>query len=208
MSQRIKKVILAGEGPNGEDLEQVIDVETEKVLKETIISEEDSAVIRKHQVPEGPQERRITKEEGMPTAAQMTALAQAEREKTIGNVAKELVKEMLAACSENVLKGKHSHLIENPEELPPEVLKEVITKLRALGYTVKKRPEPGKGLWVDIKWPTKTKKPRKKVEAVEPVPKKRGRPSKKKQTQTKKQQVRKDQEQEMGLEFDFKPKKD
>lgn len=91
-------------------------------------------------------------EERIMSAQEMMELAIRTREETIGKAAKDIVRDILAACAENVLEGKHDYLI--GEDVPGGVFSLVLKELRAKGYTVKKTAEPGKGTWTHVKWPT------------------------------------------------------
>lgn len=111
-------------------------------------------------------------EEHIMSAEEMLELAIRTREETVGKAAREIVRDILAACAEKVLEGEHEYLITEDDAPPGEVFSLALKELRAKGYRVKKTPEPGKGTWIQVKWPTnrrgrKKKKPQKEVQTDE-----------------------------------------
>jgi len=106
-------------------------------------------------------------EEEIPSAADMARVAEQMREETIGRAARDLVRAFLkeVATPDIVLKGEHSFVIPEDDDVPAVVIEEVIKELRARGYKPARNPEPGVGTWIQIKWPTQVAKKRKKRKA-------------------------------------------
>lgn len=110
----------------------------------------------------------------LPTAAEMLLLAMQTQENTVGKAAKEIAKDILKMCAENVLKGEHTYLIKEEDSHTSGVITQAVRELKDRGYKVKKTPLPGKGTEVYVKWPTKKTQSKKKVvveaaRRVEPV---------------------------------------
>jgi len=101
------------------------------------------------------------------SAEQMLQLAINTREETVGKDAREIAKTILNECAEVVLEGEHTYLIEEKDSPSGEVIKLAIKELTDRSYKVKKTPIPGKGVEVQIKWPTKQKPRRKKKSHTE-----------------------------------------
>lgn len=91
----------------------------------------------------------------LPSVEQMTRMAIESREETVNKRAREIAKIILEECAGNSLKGEHTHLIEEENSPPGEVIKQAVKELTDRGYKVKKVPVPGEGIEVHVKWPTK-----------------------------------------------------
>jgi hypothetical protein len=100
-------------------------------------------------------------EEKIMSAQEMLALAVKTREETVGKQARELAKQIITACAENVLAGEHRYQVEAESNTPGEIISLAVKELKTQGYRVKKEPVPGEGVWITIKWPTQTRKKRK-----------------------------------------------
>lgn len=111
-------------------------------------------------------------QDGLLTAEAMMLLALQTQEETIGKKAKEIAKDILSECAENVLAGEHTYIIEEENSPPGAVIIQVIQELKDRGYKVKKTPSPGQGTEIQVKWPTKRpqKKQKKKPSAATDVP--------------------------------------
>jgi hypothetical protein len=105
--------------------------------------------------------------DGLLTAEAMMLLALQTQEETVGKQAKEIAKEILSECAENVLNGEHTYVIEEENSPPGAVIVQVVQELKDRGYKVKKTPSPGKGTEIHVKWPTK--RPQKKQKKKSPV---------------------------------------
>lgn len=165
--------ILAAEGPNGEDVVQHTDAKGNVIREEIIICDDEGNEIRRRPrsippppatetsgpasgvVEKSPKEKAVLPTESM-TAMQMAELAIRTRESTVGKKASELLANILGECVKHVLDGEHEYVVN--EEVSGEIITQVIKELKSRGYKVSRRPEPGQGTYIEVKWPTKMKK--------------------------------------------------
>ncbi len=174
---RIGINVLAGEGPNGEDVVQTIDKRTGDVIKEELRRPREP----KNSAPEiDPDTGEPTETDTPPrptrllTAQEMLYLAVKEREETFGRRVNELAGAIQEKIKSVILAGKTDYSI---TDYPGEVVKGAIKELRGLGYKLKQIPQPEtSGTLIVISWPTKLKaRPAPASVPAPPVPKaKRG----------------------------------
>ena len=106
----------------------------------------------------------------LPSVEQMTRMAIDAREETVNKRAREIAKTILSECAGKSLDGEHTHLIEEENSPPGEVIKQAVKELTDRGYKVKKIPVPGEGIKVQIKWPTAKKAARKSKKGAKVAP--------------------------------------
>lgn len=97
------------------------------------------------------------------SAREMALLAVRVREETVGKESRLLVKKVLDKCVEHVLDGEYNYIVTPEDNVPGEILTLTIKELKAQGYRVKKIPEPGKGVWIEVKWSIRTPQKKKKT---------------------------------------------
>jgi hypothetical protein len=166
------RIIIEADGPD--DIEKTVCANDEcgYVLKEEIVVERPDGTTQRRprhvRLEDQPEQfqffkngKAVSPEEKILSARDMALLAVQTREETVGKKARELVKTILDECIEKVLVGEHRHQIKPEDEIPGEILTLALKELRAQGYKVKKTPEPGAGVWVEVKWPTTVRKSRK-----------------------------------------------
>lgn len=173
----IKTVIQTAEGPNGEDIVQTL--QDGKVIKEEYIYYDDKGEevrrrpksIRPEKIEVNPNDAgtigAVGKDAPKPlTALEMAELAIKTRANTIGKKVEELLGKILAECVKHVLDGEYEYKVD--ESVSGDILIQTLKELKSRGYKAKRWPEPGQGTYIEVKWPTKTKK-----SPVKPVRKKR-----------------------------------
>jgi hypothetical protein len=99
------------------------------------------------------------------SADEMMHLALKTQEETVGKAAREIARNILEKCAENVLEGEYTYLIEENDSPPGAVIAQAVKELKDRSYKVKQTPVPGKGVEVHVKWPTKKKASRRKKAA-------------------------------------------
>lgn len=167
-----------------EKIRTVSDIDENGDVERIVCANEECGFILKEETiverPDGTQHRRprrvrpedqpakihgpLQLEDEIPSAEDMMLQAIKVREETVGKASRDLVRNILKECAapEVILKGEYSHCVEEDADISGEVLSLAIKELRDRGYKPSKEPEPGKGTWIHIKWPTKKKKSRRK----------------------------------------------
>ncbi len=156
---RIYKQILAGEGPNGEDIERTIDRETDRVLSEVILKDYDTrgsnsgaSVVSESRNEAEPDKPAVI------SASEMLRLALREREATFGKRVQELLQQIMEGCKSVILTGSYTHEVGFDVDVPAEVIKQAVRELKGLGYKVKVEPAPDVLATITVKWPVKEDK--------------------------------------------------
>jgi len=173
---RIAINVLAGEGPNGEDIVQTIDRRNGNVVKEELRRPRDPKPSSSE-----PDDDTLSESESTParptrllSAQEMLYLAVKEREETFGRRVNELAGAIQSQIKNHILDGKTEYIV---TDSPGEVIKGTIKELRGLGYKLKQTPQPDTGgSKIVISWPTKLKaQPKPAPVPAPPLPKtKRG----------------------------------
>lgn len=182
---RVKEERLLGEGDNGQDLIRYIDTVSGETIKEVSVRPaEGGEKVKKSRKP-----REIITDKPLLSAEEMTNLAVKMQGDTVGKKVREVIRGMLDRAEENVLSGKYTHTLDK-DEINLSLSKDVITTLKGLGYSVRKKITDD-GINLTIAW--KTAKPKKAKLSTE----------RNKKTQERAQVQAPDSE----MTFEFEPKK-
>ena len=153
MPGRIKKKILVGEGPNGEDVELTIDtLDNDREIDRRYLSEDEVA-------SRSVLEAKPTKEPAkrLLSADELVERALRQEEEDLSSKVDDLAESVIEACAKVALDGKLSYAL---KDTSPKLVKALVARLRELKYTVSKPADPVDGVWkLEIKW--KTSRPRK-----------------------------------------------
>ncbi len=166
---RVIKQIIAGGGPNGEDLERTIDRETERVLQEIVLQDYDTTGSNSGSALEATAPIVAAAPAALISASEMLRLALREREATFGKLVHELLEEIMTGCKSVILDGVYNHSIPLMQGISSEVVKQAVRELKGLGYKVKVVPDPGSLATLTVKWPVKEDKAAKKLKKASRV---------------------------------------
>jgi hypothetical protein len=151
---RVKEERLPGEGENGMDLLRYTDNISGEIVKEISVRpiEEEQKVRTINR-----ERKQLEVEKPLLSAAEMTQLAVKAQNDTVGKRVNEVIRGMLDSAAENVLSGKYIHLLDR-DEVSPKLTKDIISALKGLGYTVRKKERTDGDTNLTISW--KTTKPK------------------------------------------------
>jgi hypothetical protein len=164
----IRTEILAGEGPNGEDLIKTVDGQTGAIINvEILTTDPDGKEITMPlpskkmatMVPTEP--TRANRAPIIPTVEDMILLAEEMKRAASDSEVLPIISQLLENCKRHVLEGNFEYTFSESSGPSSKVIAGVIKHLKELGYKVKKAPTPGVGTWIKISWPTSSKKSQK-----------------------------------------------